>query len=181
MKKITVITVLALLCGYLPADGQQFREDFRQAATPLYIDSWLRQDVPLGRFINYTDTTATLSSFTGKWVVLSFWFIACASCIKEFPKEDSLQKVFGDRIQLILVTFDNMQKVKNFISRWEKNNNTRFNLPLIVEDSLLSRAFHFRYNPHYIWIRPDGKIAGQTTPQFMTAATIEELLRIPAQ
>ncbi len=167
---------MALLCACATTFCQSNAYDLRTIKDPLYVDDWVRQDVPLGKFINHKSSSATLTDFKGKLVILSFWFTSCTACIAQFPKEDSLQEQYASGIQMIMVTFESEEKVNAFIKGWEKKNNTRFKLPIIVEDQALTNAFRVRYNPHYVWILPDGKMIGQTSEHFINQLGIEGML-----
>lgn len=166
---------MALLCVAMSGFSQS-RYDYRKVNKPFFIDDWINQDIPLGRFIHYRDATATLHDFKDKLVILDFWFTHCGDCIAELPVEDSLQKMFSNDIQFIPVTFESKNIVETFLAGWQKRTGIQLSLPVIVEDTLLRKAFRQLSNPHYVWILPDGKIVGQTAQQFLTAENIRGLL-----
>ncbi|MBK8087718.1 MAG: redoxin domain-containing protein [Chitinophagaceae bacterium] len=56
----------------------------------------------IGSTLQYRDTVS-LSDFRNKLLILDFWNTTCISCIKAFPKLDSIQKLFGNRVQIVLV------------------------------------------------------------------------------
>lgn len=102
-----------------------------------------------------SDETIQTSRYKGKLLVIDFWSLSCASCIASFPKLDSLQQQFGDRLQILLVTRDPYEKVQNFFGR------RKFRLPaipIIASDTILSNYFYYEGVPHLVWINEKGKV-----------------------
>lgn len=172
IKKLALMSVVAMLCLQHNAVAQT--DDGRVGK--LYIDSRL-PNLNLGSFINYKDSTAFLSDFKDKIIILDFWFTGCGTCIAQFPKEDSLQQQFDKDIQIIPVTFESQKTVTAFLDRWNKRNQSSLNLPFIVEDSILNIFFNNIYHPHYIWIAQDRRILAHTSEYFLTRENIEAILR----
>ncbi len=56
-------------------------------------------DITLQNIININQQNFRLSDFKGKLIILDFWGIYCSSCIAAFPKLDSLQTKYNDKIQ----------------------------------------------------------------------------------
>src|SRR5690606_28167319 len=84
---------------------------------------------------NFNMPTAKLSDFAGRLVILDFWATWCGSCIKMFPKVDSLQKKFINKVVFILVnssrsTQDSGRQLHTFFERWQNANRKPF--PLIT-------------------------------------------------
>lgn len=177
MKKLTLMSVLAVLCIYSHAQWGRQNLDFEKIKEPFYIGSWIRQDVPLGKVINYKDSSITLNDFNDKIIILAFWFTQCTDCIAQFPKEDSLQKGFDDNVQFIMVTFNPSDQVEKFLDLYKKRTGLDVKIPIIVGDTLLSKAFRHLYHPHYVWIFPDGYIIGQTNENFITTGNISALIK----
>jgi len=134
-------------------------------------------DLPLHRIINYKDTSATLSSFGDKLIILDFWDIHCSSCIEMFPFEDSLQQALNNKLQFILVTLDPKAKVVSFFQRWDSIHHIKFSLPVVCSDSVLCYLFRHHSVPHYAWLSPDGSLLAQTENKyFLNTATIEQVM-----
>jgi thiol-disulfide isomerase/thioredoxin len=116
------------------------------------------------------------AEFKGKLVILDFWSTWCLSCISYFPKLDSIQKKFGDRIQIILVnslsTGDDKHRVTKFFEKREINPD----ILVTVEDSLIEQLFPHQSIPHYAWISTDGKVNAITSGAEVTAENIEAML-----
>lgn len=178
------MSVLAMLCLAMNKANAQGNAggitgdlmDIRNLKEKLFVQDWLDKKVPLGLFTNYVQKTASLNDFKDKMVILGFWFTSCSACLREFPNELDLQEKFDNEIQIILITYQPASEIDPFLQAWEARNGRRFTLPVIVSDTLLRQAFHRYYNPSYVWILPNGKIAGQSTQQMINAKTIQGLL-----
>ncbi len=168
------MAVLCLLVNTALSQGNAV--DLRTAPSPVYIGEWISQDMPFGKVINYKRNTISLAHFKNKMVIMGFWFPSCTPCVAQFPKELALQQKFSNEIQLLLVTYEPEQKIRMFIKDWEQKNGISFTLPLIVEDTLLTKAFRVRYNPHYVWFLPGGKAVAQTEHYMVTEDAIKSML-----
>jgi len=60
-------------------------------------------DITFQKVLNYKSSTARLSDFRGKLVILDIWSVWCSSCIAGFPKLEKLQEKYNDKIQILLV------------------------------------------------------------------------------
>lgn len=162
------LLILALLCPLLSA-GQKSNK-----ITPLIIGDTL-PDMVLSNIINYKSSTARLSSFRGKPVLLDFFATWCGSCMKELPKLDSLQKQFAGQVQIVLVTYEGAEKVEAL-----RKKNSRFasmQIPVVVSDSSLSALFPHRYLPHTVWINRQGRVLATTGAESLTASNLQSLLQ----
>ncbi|KAA8485382.1 thiol-disulfide isomerase/thioredoxin [Arcticibacter tournemirensis] len=121
-------------------------------------------------------STITLNDFRGKLVLIDFWATWCTSCIANFPKVDSLQKQFVEKLQVLMVTREGENKVLPFLTRYKKNHGTSPEHPSVLSDTLLHRLFPHRLIPHYVWITPEGRVAAITGPESLNARTVRMLL-----
>ncbi|MGF7229957.1 TlpA family protein disulfide reductase [Arachidicoccus sp.] len=146
----------------------------QQKIEPFFIGDRI-PDLPLHRIINYKNSTATLSSFGDKLIILDFWSIHCSSCIEQFPQEDSLQHILGDKLQFILLTLDPKEKVTSFLKHFDSSHHTKFSLPIIYSDSTICCLFRHHAVPHYVWLAPNGAFLAQTEQQFITPQIVEQV------
>ncbi|MGX5689454.1 redoxin domain-containing protein [Arcticibacter tournemirensis] len=133
-------------------------------------------DITIGNLRNYQSESARISDFRGKLVLIDFWATWCTSCIANFPKIDSLQKQFVEKLQVLMVTREGQGKVLPFLDRYKKNHGTSPEHPIAHSDTLLHRLFPHRLIPHYVWITPEGKVAAITGPESLNARTVRTLL-----
>ncbi len=141
-------------------------------------------DITISNIINYKTTSAKLSDFKGKLVILDFWAVWCSGCIQGMPKLDSLQKEFKNKLQVILIndegersTLENEKKTKAFFTNWEIKSNRSFALPSSLKriDSL-EKLFPHIFIPHYVWIGPKGKVIAITNSQEINRENIKDVL-----
>ncbi len=112
-------------------------------------------DIVLEHFYNQPNKKLNLSGIKKELIILDFWNIWCSACIASFPKLDSLQKEFGDKIEIILVTNNSQNEVKKIFSKPILKN---ISLPIITGDNKLSRLFPYESVPHSVWINNKGLV-----------------------
>lgn len=98
----------------------------------------------------------TIDSYKGKAVIIDLWDIHCSGCITGLPKLDSLQKLFPDKIKIILVTKNSVEQVEKLFS---KKTIARPDLLSVVSDTTLYDIF-FPHDgdPLNVWIDDTGII-----------------------
>lgn len=134
------------------------------------------------KMVNYQSETAKLSDFTnkGKLVILDFWATWCSSCVGRFPKLDSLQKKYNNKLQIILVNSSNSkdteEKIADFFFRRRAKNGEIFQLPSAIKDVSASILFPHAGIPHYVWITADQKVKAITSAKQITEKNIESIL-----
>ena len=111
--------------------------------------------------VNYKSSTARLSDFKEKLVILDFWATWCGPCINVFPKLNFLQTKFKEKLMVISVTSETKELVKNFFK--SKQNFTNFNIPSVTSDSNLIGYFPHTLIPHTVWIDGAGKVVAITS------------------
>ncbi|MCW3120134.1 MAG: TlpA family protein disulfide reductase, partial [Chitinophagaceae bacterium] len=77
-------------------------------------------------------TAFRLSGLRGKLVVLDFWATWCAPCRKMVPVMDSLQRVFGDKVLFLPVTYERAEVVRPVLAAMRKVR--AFELPEVTSD-----------------------------------------------
>jgi thiol-disulfide isomerase/thioredoxin len=94
----------------------------------------------------------SLGDFKDKLIILDFWATWCSPCVAMIPKMDSLQKVFGDKIQVLSVTYQKKEEVLPFLAKLEQVKEQKYHLPVFADDDYLRFAFPHTGLPHYVWI-----------------------------
>lgn len=180
IKKITAFAVMALLCFCFAAFGQS---GVAVDVTAKGIKVGQRvPDVVLSGLHNYRDkqgkavSSARLSDFRGKLLILDFWATWCSPCVAMIPKMDSLQMLFGDKVQFLSVSYQKDSEVLPFIENLEKRAGKHYGLPMLNGDQVLRGMFPHVYLPHYVWIDAQGVVRAMTEFKDVNAATIERML-----
>jgi thiol-disulfide isomerase/thioredoxin len=163
MRKLLLLAMLCPLLGLSQSDK----------ITPLIIGDTI-PDIALSNIINYKTQSANLSSFKSKLLILDFWATWCTSCLKHFPKMDSLQQQYEGKLKVLLVNSKNTGGTKEKVLAFIKKKN--LTLPSLVEDSLLLALFPHQLLPHYVWIDSAGKVLAITGADEISASNINSLL-----
>ncbi|MET3982035.1 thiol-disulfide isomerase/thioredoxin [Mucilaginibacter sp. UYP25] len=142
-------------------------------ANPLRVGDKV-PDLSLTKVLNHTGEALNLAAFKGKLLILDFWATSCGSCIEAMPRLDSLQRLFGDKIAILPVTYEKAERIRSF-----QNNNGFLKgrkFRTVVEDVALHNLFPHRLLPHEVWIGIDGKVLAFTEVADITAKTIAAVL-----
>ncbi len=169
MKKTIQIIALATLC--------LFFSDVAYAQTATLKIGDKVPDVTINNISNYKTTSAKLSDFRGKLLILDFWATWCSPCISMIPKMDSLQQVFDGKIQFLSITYQEAGIVEPFMDKLQKRHNVHYSTPQAVNDQVLRSLFPHTNLPHYVWIDGEGKVKAITGFEDVTAANIRTQLR----
>jgi thiol-disulfide isomerase/thioredoxin len=109
--------------------------------------------------------------------ILATW---CTSCLHNFPKLDSLQRKYADRLQVLLVnahdTRDDKAKLTAFFTKRKTKSGDRYILPTLVKDSITSVLFPHKGVPHYVWIDKNGIVRAITESEHVTSENIEAFI-----
>lgn len=130
-------------------------------------------DIYISKIINNTKKSALISDFKGSLLILDFWTTGCSSCIAAFPKMDSLQKVFQNKLKILGVTYEPESRVNIFFKTNKYGKATH--LPSVVEDKILDKWFKHWAIPHEVWIYK-GKVIALTSGEYVTARNIQYVL-----
>lgn len=122
----------------------------------------------------YNEPTIDLPDLNNdKIVILDFWSTWCRSCIRSFPRLDTLQKLHPDKVQIIPVTKQRAETIEAF---WMANEVTQgVSLPTIVGDTTLSVMFPYQGVPHIVWIDRAGRFRGSSKANQINEQNILEL------
>ena len=131
--------------------------------------------IELKNVINKKDGTLSLADLRGKAIIFDFWGHACPSCIKAFPKMDSLQARFGDQLQIIGVNRESKDSTERLFQRFKKIHRPEF--PLVCGDTVLSKLFPNNYLPWHAWVDQDGIVQYITDGWNATAENISSFLQ----
>jgi thiol-disulfide isomerase/thioredoxin len=130
-------------------------------------------DVHLTNLINAPGQTIKINDFRGKLVILELWNVWCTSCVRLMPKLDSLQREFGDKIKIILVTENSQREVVRLFEKLKRNMPS---LLMITNDTLLNNLFPHVTVPHQVWIDGSGMVKFITDGYNATRENIVKVL-----
>jgi thiol-disulfide isomerase/thioredoxin len=172
MKKNTLLTVKKFhlqLALFLLATVNIFA----QKQTDILVGEKV-PDIVFTHLVNHVTKTAKLSDFAGKLVIIDFWNTGCSPCIKAFPRLDSLQKQFGNKIQIIAVAPENESVIADFVDRMKTIRHINLSFPFEAANKQLESVFKHIYVPHEVWIGTDGILKATTLE--ITAESINKAL-----
>ncbi|NML38856.1 TlpA family protein disulfide reductase [Chitinophaga sp. G-6-1-13] len=136
-------------------------------------------DTKLTSLLNYKSAEANLlTAFNDKPLIIDFWFIRCPPCIATMIKLDSLQKIYKDQFNILMVTSEKEEDVKNFLNHNEKFKNLK--QPIVYTAHLtsdLKKMFPHFGEPHEVWIGKNGIVQAITSFYEITSENIEKFLR----
>jgi thiol-disulfide isomerase/thioredoxin len=162
----SIFGLLLILCLYLTGKAQQ------NLIKPYSVgDTILNYTVQ--NFYKEPARKIDLFDLRGKLVILDFWSVNCKACIASMPKMDSLQKKFGDKIQILLITYNNGKEIDNLFTKIKIK---KPDLPIITDTILYSKYFPHEGDPLHVWIRPDGVIEHMTEAYNATEELVKNVL-----
>lgn len=164
MKLIYCLAII--LCPY---------GNMAQPIKPLNIGDEV-PDIELTNVYNYPLSTIHLSDLKGKLVILDFWSTWCGACIESFPKMATLQKEFGDELQVLLINTyngDSAGRVKPFFEKRKQRTGLGMELPYSLLQTSLAEYFPYKFIPHYVWIDKAGKVIATTSQLEVTHSNIK--------
>lgn len=134
-------------------------------------------DILIDNIINDDKRSIRTSDYQDRLLVLDFWERSCGTCIASMPKLDSLQRVFGDQIKLLSVTWESEDQIVDFFNknRFLKEYHPPVYRASAVDDRILRSYFRYVTNPHVIWIYK-GKVIAITGYEHITSTNIQEVL-----
>lgn len=165
---ITVICVLTVLVSTVRAQSV----NIQTSVNPL-----INQLCPAFTFdtlFNYKNEKLSLAELKGKFVIVDFWGTFCIPCIKAFPKLDSLQKKFGESLQILLVATDGYQRAKHFYETRKKAKNPMY-LPCTINRSMV-KYFQVQSVSTYAWIDDKGYIRAITDESQLTEQNVANFI-----
>lgn len=120
---------------------------------------------------NQPGTSISLSDYKGKLIIIDFWNRWCGSCIEAFPKMEKLQKEFGNKIKILLVTTDKGEALVKLFKQIRMPS-----LSIVSNDTVLNNMFPHITVPHHVWINPDGRIQFITDGYNATSQNVSKVL-----
>lgn len=128
-------------------------------------------EIDFKSILNYKKSSAKLSDFKSKIVIIDFWATWCSNCIEEFPHLDSLQNKFKEDLLVLTVTDEPKERIRRYLS----NNTMR--LPIVIDTSRsINELFPHKVIPHTVLIDKSGVIRAITTPKELNEKILGDLI-----
>jgi thiol-disulfide isomerase/thioredoxin len=108
-SRVKFIGIVLLITGLMPLNGKSQNSIAQTFALGDSIHNFVLTDV-----INYKTRNISISDFKGTPLILDFWATWCAPCIKGLPKLDSLQRAYAGKLQIFLITSEDIASIKKF-------------------------------------------------------------------
>lgn len=143
---------------------------YAQNIKPLNIGDTL-PPILFKNVFNNPGVSISLADYSGKLIILDFWNKWCVGCVASFPEMEKLQKKFGNKIKIFLVTTDSNEDVLKLFKKVKLPS-----LPIITGDTLLTNMFPHMTVPHHVWINPEGVVQFITDGYNATDNNIEKIL-----
>ena len=153
-----------------------FAQTQNSSLKPLKVGDYV-PGFAINNTINYSGKSIRLTDFKNKLLILDFWTFNCSACVMSWPKLLSMQKEFGEKIQIVLI--NNQQKSKDaidkFVLKHEKLNNYKMSLPMIYDDIRLDSIFPHSAVPFVIFV-DQGMVKSIPYPTFLNRETIKQII-----
>ena len=123
-------------------------------------------------------STAKLSDYKGKLLILDMWATSCVACIKSFSHLEELQKKYPGKIQILLInSSDSLSWIQKSLKKREKATKESLSLPIIFSDSIIGwKLFKHASVPHVAWISGQSKVLSVTEGEEVNEKNINALL-----
>lgn len=96
--------------------------------------------------------------YSGRVIVLNFWFTACRPCIRELPRLNELKKKYSDQDVLFLsINYESKEKVEDFLRVY------KFYYEHVADADDIVKAYEVNRYPTHIVIDQGGEIALRET------------------
>lgn len=130
-------------------------------------------DLVFTHFLDEPGKQQKMSELLDQLLLIDFWNTSCGACIAGMPRLDSLQKEFGEKIRIVLVTRNSAAEIRKLFSHIKI---PKPRLPMVVGDRELERYFPFNSVPHHVWIGQDRVVKYITDGHNASVANIRDFL-----
>jgi len=168
-NKITTLVIFLFLSPFIWAQNTQIID----RSLELRIGQAF-PDIPKLSVLNSAKNQVLLDQLSNKIIILDFFDTYCTNCIAAMPKLQKLQNEYADKIQVILVTWQDKATIEKFFKANAFLKENKVNLITVYADTLLRKYFPHKGVPHTAWIYKN-KVQAITFSDFVKAENIEHL------
>ncbi|TJZ60060.1 redoxin domain-containing protein [Sphingobacterium olei] len=186
------LSLIGMICFIVLFSEAQAQSAGEQAAAnglavikPLQIGDTIPEalwNLPL-QVVNHPDgkDTITLNDYRDKkLIILDFWSSWCSSCINSFPSLDSIQNVFRDDLQILLVnpasSKDDRLRILYIMEQQGRGVTGSFAVPSIYNDKIITKYFQPKVYPRLIWLNEKGEVLAITGKKELNHGRLQQLL-----
>lgn len=137
------------------------------------------QDLPVLQalpVLNYQSPKINWAEINDKVIILDFFDTYCSNCIRDMPKLQKLQDELSDKLQIVLVTWQDKETIEKFYANNAYLKKNKVHLPTIYGDTLLKSYFPHKGVPHTAWLFQN-RIQAITFADFSTAENVHKLYK----
>lgn len=110
------------------------------------------QRFPMEEFIASDSSGLDDVDYSGKPMLINFWFTRCGPCIVEIPYLNQLEKEFNGEVNFVAITFDKNYQVNRFLDR------IAFNFEHLTDVRPAIDAYGVQAFPMNLLLDKDGRI-----------------------
>lgn len=133
-------------------------------------------NVTVRNLYNGPADSINLSETKSKLILLDFWGTGCLSCLKSFPKLDSIKERFSKDVQIILINRESKDSTLRYLAK-RKNIRMPKNVPFLSSDTVLHRLFPHVFVPHLVWIDSNRTVISITYGENATVDNVSAYLK----
>ncbi|MEN5378901.1 TlpA family protein disulfide reductase [Sphingobacterium kitahiroshimense] len=168
-NKITTLVIFLFLSPFIWAQNTQTIDRSLELRIGQAIPA-----IPKLSVLNSVKNQVLLGQLSNKIIILDFFDTYCTNCIAAMPKLQKLQKKYADKIQVIMVTWQDKATIEKFYKTNAFIKDNKINLVTVYADTLLRKYFPHKGVPHTAWIYKN-KVQAITFSDFVKAENIEYL------
>ncbi len=121
---------------------------------PVIATGSLVADFTLPSYTPAAMQNISLKQYTGKVVLLDFWFKSCGPCMEAMPHYKELQKKMGSNFQLLTINIeDPVDDIKFFYNKHQPN------YPMLFNGGKIFKSMGLRGCPSSVLLDKSGKVA----------------------
>lgn len=132
----------------------------------------------ISKMHNYPKDSASVADFKGKILIVDMWNIYCTACVASWPKLLKLQEKFKDKIQIVIMNYDNTkQQILDLVKKQEAIHGYKMTLPIAYgnKDALATLVPEPAF-PHVFFITTNGVIKYISSGEYLQEKILQELV-----
>lgn len=131
-------------------------------------------NLAIKNIINYKTVTGSIKDLSSTLTVVDFFGTWCVPCIKALPHLTALQKTFGTDVNIVLVSVEKEEKLKNFIEKRRP-----FIFPVVVdEDNSFTNTFMPPSYPYTVVLDEEQRVVFKGEAAGLTDDTIKAMIKM---